>query len=116
MRILHTADWHLGKKLDYYSRMAEQKEVMMEEICQVADRENVDLVIVAGDLYNTFNPPVEATELLYGTLKRLSKDGKRPVIALAGNHDSPDRIDSVTHWLVSAGFFFLDNPIKPLIR
>lgn len=115
MRILHTADWHLGKKLDYYSRMAEQKEVM-EEICQVADRENVDLVIVAGDLYDTFNPPVEATELLYGTLKRLSKDGKRPVIALAGNHDSPDRIDSVDPLARECGIFFLDNPIKPLIR
>lgn len=116
MRILHTADWHLGKKLDYYSRMVEQKEVM-EEICQVADREDVDLVIVAGDLYDTFNPPVEATELLYGTLKRLSKDGKRPVIALAGNHDSPDRIDSVDPLARECGIFFLGQPnqtVNPL--
>jgi exonuclease SbcD len=52
--------------------MEEQKEVM-EEICQIADREDVDLVVVSGDLYDTFNPPVEATELLYRTLKKLSK-------------------------------------------
>lgn len=114
MRILHTADWHLGKKLDYFSRMEEQKEVM-EEICQIADRENVDLVIVAGDLYDTFNPPVEATELLYKTLKRLSRDGKRPVIAIAGNHDSPDRIDSVDPLARECGIFFLGRPTQNIV-
>jgi len=109
MRILHTADWHLGKKLDFFSRMEEQKEVM-EEICQIADREEVDLVIVSGDLYDTFNPPVEATELLYRTLKKLSKNGKRPVIAIAGNHDSPDRIDSPDSLARELGIFFFGQP------
>jgi exonuclease SbcD len=52
------------------------------------------MVIVAGDLFDTFNPPVEAVDLLYKTLKRLTNNGKRPVVAIAGNHDSPDRIDS----------------------
>ncbi|MCT1529878.1 exonuclease subunit SbcD [Sphingobacterium daejeonense] len=109
MRILHTADWHLGKKLDFYSRMEEQKEVM-EEICQIADREDVDLVVVSGDLYDTFNPPVEATELLYRTLKKLSKNGKRPVVAIAGNHDSPDRIDSPDSLARELGIFFFGQP------
>lgn len=109
MRILHTADWHLGKKLDFFSRMEEQKEVM-DEICQIADREDVDLVIVSGDLYDTFNPPVEATELLYRTLKRLSNFGKRPVIAIAGNHDSPDRIDSPDSLARELGIFFFGQP------
>jgi len=116
MRILHTADWHLGKKLDFFSRLEEQKEVMAE-ICQIADQENVDLVIVAGDLYDTFNPPVEATELLYKTLKKLSNNGKRPVIALAGNHDSPDRIDSPDPLARECGIFFYGYPdmeIKPI--
>jgi exonuclease SbcD len=64
MKILHTADWHLGKKLDNISRLEEQKEVL-QEICDIADQQQVDVVIVAGDLFDTFNPPVEATELLY---------------------------------------------------
>lgn len=116
MRILHTADWHLGKKLDYFSRLDEQKEVL-EEICQIADREDVDLIILAGDLYDNFNPPVEAIELLYRTLKRLSKEGKRPVIAIAGNHDSPDRVDSVDPLARECGIFFIGRPnqrISPL--
>src|SRR5690625_3667256 len=92
MRILHTADWHLGKKLDFYSRLDEQKAVMAE-IIQIAEEKAVDMVIIAGDLFDTFNPPNEATELLYKTLKKLAKNGKVPVIAIAGNHDSPDRIN-----------------------
>ena len=93
MKILHTADWHLGKRLDNYSRIEEQIEVM-NEICEIADEQNIDLVLVAGDLFDTFNPSVEAVELFYKTLKRLANNGQRPVIAIAGNHDSPDRIDA----------------------
>ena len=109
MRILHTADWHLGKKLDFFSRLEEQREVM-DEICQIADREEVDLVVVSGDLYDTFNPPIEATELLYKTLKRLTNNGKRPVIAIAGNHDSPDRVDSPDPLARECGIFFFGQP------
>ncbi len=116
MRILHTGDWHLGKKLDFFSRMEEQREVM-EEICEIAEREEVDLVLVAGDLFDNFNPTVEATELLYKTLKRLTNEGKRPVIAIAGNHDSPDRIDSPDPLARACGIFFFGYPhmeVRPL--
>lgn len=109
MRILHTADWHLGKRLDFYPRLEEQKDVLAE-ICSIADQEEVDVVIVAGDLFDTFNPPVEATELLYKTLKRLSKNGIRPVIAIAGNHDSPDRIDSPDPLARECGILFFGYP------
>lgn len=117
MKILHTADWHLGKRLDYVSRLEEQKEVL-EEICQIADQQQVDLVLVAGDLFDTFNPSVEATELLYQTLKRLTHNGKRPVIAIAGNHDSPDRIDSPDPLARACGILFIGYPhaeIKPFL-
>jgi exonuclease SbcD len=91
MKVLHT-DWHLGKNWIIFSFEEEQQRVM-NEICDIADSQNTDVVIVAGDLFDTFNPPVEAVDLLYKTLKRLTNNGKRPVVA-AGNHDSPDRIDS----------------------
>jgi exonuclease SbcD len=68
MKVLHTADWHLGK-LDHFSRFEEQQRVM-NEICDIADSQNADVVIVAGDLFDTFNPPVEV-DLLYKTLKDL---------------------------------------------
>ena len=109
MKVLHTADWHLGKKLDHFSRLEEQKKVM-NEICDIADSQNADVVIVAGDLFDTFNPPVEAIDLLYKTLKRLTNNGKRPVIAIAGNHDSPDRIDSPNPLARECGILFVGNP------
>ena len=109
MRILHTADWHLGKKLDHFSRLEEQKKVM-NEICTIADVQNADVVIVAGDLFDTFNPPVEAVDLLYKTLKKLTNYGKRPVIAIAGNHDSPDRIDAPNPLARACGILFVGNP------
>lgn len=64
MKILHTADWHLGKKLDQFSRLEEQREVMAE-ICEIADLQKVDVVIIAGDLFDTFNPAAEAQDLFY---------------------------------------------------
>jgi exonuclease SbcD len=94
MKILHTADWHLGKRLDSFSRIDEQV-LVMNEIVDIADRENVDLVIIVGDLFDAFNPGVEAIELFYRTIKRLTKNGIRPVLAIAGNHDSPYLIDAL---------------------
>lgn len=91
MRILHTSDWHLGKRLESYSRLPEQQEVL-EEIAHIAITEQVDAILIAGDLYDTFNPPSEATELFYKQLKSMANNGRCPVIAIAGNHDSPDRI------------------------
>ena len=93
LKILHTADWHLGKRLQEYSRIAEQK-LVLDEICQLADQEEVDLVLLAGDIFDTFNPSHEAVELLYKTLRRLSKNGTRPVVAISGNHDSSQFVEA----------------------
>jgi DNA repair protein SbcD/Mre11 len=109
MKILHTADWHLGKRLDYFSRLEEQREIL-DEICAKADEEDVDVVLIAGDLFDTFNPPVEAVELLYKTLRRLCKNGARPVIAIAGNHDSADRIDAPDVLARESGIIFIGYP------
>lgn len=109
LKILHTADWHLGKKLDFFSRIEEQKQVL-NEICEIADNQDVDVVIIAGDLFDTFNPPVEAIDLFYSTLKRLSENGQRPVIAIAGNHDSPDRIDVPNPLAIECGIIFIGYP------
>lgn len=109
MKILHTADWHLGKRLDRFDRMEEQRAVL-EEICQVAEAEAVDAVVVAGDLFDTYNPPTEAVQLLFKTLKRLALDGRRPVIAIAGNHDSPDRIEAPDPLAVECGIVFAGFP------
>lgn len=109
MKILHTADWHLGKRLNLYPRLEEQKEVLAE-ICDIATKHAVDLIIVAGDLFDAFNPPNEATELLYRTLKKLSRNAQVPVIAIAGNHDSPDRINVADVLARENGIIFIGYP------
>jgi exonuclease SbcD len=117
MKLLHTSDWHLGKRLEDFSRIEEQQAVL-QEICEIADHEQVDAVLVAGDLFDTFNPPTEAVDLFYRTLKRLTNNGKRPVIAIAGNHDSPDRIEAPDPLARECGIIFAGYPnsIVPLFE
>ncbi|HZH88671.1 MAG TPA: exonuclease SbcCD subunit D [Chitinophagaceae bacterium] len=113
MRILHTADWHLGKKLDHFPRHEEQQQVL-EEIVQIADDKNVDVVLIAGDLFDNFNPSNESLELYYQTLKALTNNGKRPVFAIAGNHDSPDKINTTDVLARSLGIFCFGYPQQEL--
>ena len=109
MKILHTADWHLGKKLDRFSRIEEQRSVM-EEIVQIADKQKVDVVIIAGDLFDNFTPNTDAIELFYKTVKRLSLGGYRPVIAISGNHDAPKLIDAPDPLARECGIFLIGQP------
>jgi len=109
MKLLHTSDWHLGKRLENFSRLEEQKQVL-SEICGIADKENVDAILVAGDLFDNFNPSTEAIDLFYKTLSKLSNYGKRPVIAIAGNHDSPDRIEAPNPLARECGIILLGYP------
>ena len=111
MKILHTADWHLGKRLSSFSRHVEQVEVL-EEICEIAESQNVDLVLVAGDIFDAFNPPSESTQLFYRTVKRLSDYGNRPVVIIAGNHDSPERIISADPLAIECGILLLGHPFQ----
>ena len=109
MKILHTADWHLGKRLDRFSRLEEQV-LVMNEIIEIANEQHVNLVLIAGDLFDNFNPGVEATELFYKTLKRLSLNGKRPVVAISGNHDSPNLIDAPDPLARECGIILIGHP------
>lgn len=109
MKILHTADWHLGKRLQDFQRLQEQRDVLAE-IVQVANREDVDLILVAGDLFDTFNPDPKAEDLLYSTLKELTANGRRTVVAIAGNHDNPDRIEAQDHFGRECGIIFAGFP------
>ena len=109
MKLLHTSDWHLGKRLEDFPRIEEQQAVL-QEICELADREKVDAVLVAGDLFDNYNPPTEAVDLFYKSLKRLTNNGCRPVIAIAGNHDSPDRIEAPDPLARECGIIFAGYP------
>lgn len=91
LRILHTSDWHLGKSLEGYSRLEEQ-ELFLEDFIKVVEENDVDLVIIAGDIYDNSNPPARAENLFYRALNRISQGGKRGILIISGNHDNPERL------------------------
>ena len=92
MKILHTADWHVGKALGGRSRMTEHEQALAE-IVSIAGREDVDLVLVAGDLFDVTSPTPDAERVVYQTLLALSEVA--PVVAVSGNHDNARRFQAI---------------------
>jgi exonuclease SbcD len=109
MRILHTSDWHLGKTLESISRIEEQKD-FIDCLCNTVEEQNVNLVMVAGDIYDTYNPSAAAEELFYHAVDRLSGKGKRAVLVIAGNHDNPERLCAASPLAYKNGIILLGYP------
>lgn len=109
MRILHTSDWHLGKSLENISRIDEQRE-FIDHLCEVVEDENIELVLVAGDVFDTYNPSAAAEELFYDAIDRLNGKGKRAVVVIAGNHDNPERLCAASPLAYKNGIILLGYP------
>lgn len=92
MKLLHTADWHAGRALHGVNRTSEVREVL-QEIADLAVSEGVDLILVAGDLYDSKNPGAEAERAVYEFFLTTGRAGI-PSVVVAGNHDSPSRLDA----------------------
>lgn len=94
VRILHTADWHIGQTLRGFSREHEHRNVFEQLEKIVAERE-IDALVVAGDVFDSQNPSGEAQRLLYETLVRLSRASPRmTTVITAGNHDAAGRLEA----------------------
>ncbi len=103
VRILHTADWHAGRTLMGRDRTAEVR-AALAELAEIARSREVDLVLVAGDVFDNRNPTAEAESAVYDFFGELQAAGI-PSVVIAGNHDSPRRLDAVSRLLGSAGAF-----------
>ena len=90
MKILHTSDWHLGKRLEGRDRLEEQREIL-SDLVRIAREEDCRVVLVAGDIFDVSLPPAEAERLYYDALSELAGEG-RTVFVVAGNHDDPVRV------------------------
>ncbi len=102
MRILHTSDWHLGRQFHNLSLLADQRHVLDQIVAIVRDQ-RVDVVVVAGDIYDRSVPPAAAVELLDETVHRICHELQVPVILIAGNHDGPQRLAFASRQLAGAG-------------
>lgn len=108
LRVLHTSDWHLGKMIGPHRRWDEQ-EAFIEELVAIAGEEDVQLVLVAGDIFDTENPPARAEELYFEALSRLAVNGRR-VVVIAGNHDQPERLAASSSLASRQGVHILGRP------
>jgi exonuclease SbcD len=113
MRILHTADWHLGRTLEGRSRQEEQ-EAFMDELVDLVRDQQIDVVLMAGDAYDSVNPPAAAEKLFYDGLARLADGGGRQVIAIAGNHDNPERLAASAPLALRQGITLVGLPTPQL--
>lgn len=117
VKLFHTADWHLGKLVQGVY-MTEDQAYVLEQFIEDVKQEQPDAVIIAGDLYDRAIPPTEAVELLNDILERLVLELHVPVLAIAGNHDSPDRIDFAVKLMERNGLYLcgqLRYPIEPIV-
>ncbi len=104
MRFLHTADWHIGKKLQGYDLIEDQKYVLTQ-LLKIAKEEKVDAIVIAGDLYDRSVPAVDAIEVFNELIVDWNLNEKFPIFAISGNHDSHIRLSTGTPWFSHSNFF-----------
>lgn len=92
MKLLHTSDWHAGRAWKGQSRLDELA-VVLDDLASVVERERVDLVLMTGDIFDTSSPPAEAERLVFGFFRLLGRLHV-PSVVIAGNHDSPTRVEA----------------------
>lgn len=103
MKLFHLSDLHLGRRMYEFSLIGDQAYIL-EEILRLADAESPDAVLIAGDIYDRTVPSAEAVELFDRFLCALA-ERHIPVLAIAGNHDSPERIAFGAHLMTPSGIF-----------
>ncbi|MNW29466.1 Nuclease SbcCD subunit D [compost metagenome] len=114
MRILHTGDWHLGRTLEGRSRLAEQEQ-FLDELVVMADAEKVDVIMMAGDVYDSVNPPAAAESMFYEAAARLAENG-RQLVVISGNHDQPERIAAVSPLVARRGITLVGLPLPEAVQ
>ncbi|OHA62759.1 MAG: hypothetical protein A2117_01440 [Candidatus Wildermuthbacteria bacterium GWA2_46_15] len=110
MKFIHTSDWHLGKLL-FENRLIEDQAHALAQLIELAKAEKPDAIFISGDIYDRAVPPPEAVQLCDETLSTLVLSLKIPVILIAGNHDSPERLDFGSR-LFAANNLFIRGDLK----
>lgn len=116
MKILHTADWHIGKKLFGYDLLAEQQAIL-QQILAIAKKEQVEAIIIAGDVYDRQLPDQQSVSLVNATFQEWNLTEQIPLLVVSGNHDSAVRLATGNPWYQQTQFFLhttLAQAIQPI--
>lgn len=117
VKFLHTADWHLGKKLHGYDLFEEQK-FILEKMIALAKKEKVDAFVIAGDIYDRGVPPENSVALYNQLVEEINLKNQLPLLVISGNHDSGVRLGVGAPWFESANYFLntqLANSFEPVV-
>ena len=117
MRLLHTADWHLGRLFYGVSLLRDQEHILTQLVAIIRDCQP-DAVLVAGDIYDRAVPHPDAVALLDQVLSEVVLSCGVPVVLIAGNHDSPARVEFGARLLASGGLYIAGQfriPIHPIV-
>jgi exonuclease SbcD len=111
MRLLHTSDWHIGKPLRNHKRDGEYVDALTE-VLDIARREQVDCVLVAGDIFDSVAPPPEAEGIIFEFFRELI-GARIPAVVVAGNHDHPRRLNAFSRVLDLVDVHVRGEPATP---
>lgn len=117
MKILHTGDWHIGKRLNGMDLIEDQQH-MLEQILDCVRQEDIDVLVLAGDVFDRANPSQSALKLVNDYLYKINIEENVPVLAISGNHDSRSRLDYGSYWFAKSGYHMrtsiddITTPIK----
>lgn len=112
MKILHTSDWHIGKRLMGRQRLQEQAQAL-DELAKICDEQAIELVLIAGDIFDTYTPSAETEELFFSKIKKIAGDA-RAVLLISGNHDDGVRLSAVTPLSEEQGVYIVGNARTPV--
>ena len=113
MKIVHTSDWHIGKIVNDFSMLEDQR-YFLQQLTLFLKQKKIDVLIVAGDIYDRSVPPAEAVSLVNDTLVNIVQHLNIPVILISGNHDSPQRLSFAHSLLEQSGLFICGEVQRPL--
>ncbi|QAA30373.1 exonuclease SbcCD subunit D [Clostridium manihotivorum] len=108
MKFIHTGDWHIGKIVNEIS-MIEDQQFVLEQLVKIIEEEKPDALVIAGDLYDRSVPSVEAVTLLDKVFSKILLELNTPIIAIAGNHDSAERVSFASGILTKNKLYIQGN-------
>jgi exonuclease SbcD len=110
VKILHTSDWHVGRRIRGRDRTDEHRSVLAE-LAEMAHSHEVDLTLVAGDIFDTSAPSATAEQVVWKALLDLAEISR--VVVVGGNHDNPSRLDAVAPLLEKGRITMVGSPRSP---
>lgn len=114
MKIVHTSDWHLGKKLYRASRIEEQ-ESFLQWLCDYLNTNEVDVLLISGDVFDVPTPPNQALKAYFNFLRRVTLEREIKIFIIGGNHDSSHFLEAPSPFLELSNIHVVGN-LNELIR